>query len=123
MYLEIPFFVIEGKYKIGDETHIGYGVSCYFKGTCLKYEDLSTSRERVEVFVQCCNKLSLSPAHLKYVVKDFFVKELWEATVGRNERVLTEDLEELRNEYLEERDEQLEEIANHANERKRRPRR
>lgn len=122
MYLDVPFFIIEGKYTVGEETHIGYGICCYFKGTCLRYEDLSTSRERVEDFVQCCNKISLSPPHLKYVVKDFFVRELWQISMERREAELTAELEEMRDTCLKETEKELEEIAKRANERKRRAR-
>ena len=110
MFWEIPFFVIEGKYHEGGESHVGYGICCYFKGTTLRYEDLSRSRKRVEKLVECCNELSISPAHLKYIVKDFFVKELWEISVERNEIALSAELEELRNQYLDEREEDLEEL-------------
>ena len=51
-------------------THITYGIEAY-----AAIEDLSTDRRSVESLVKRCNRLALSPIHLKDVAEDFVAAE------------------------------------------------
>ncbi len=52
-------------------SYICYGISLHFAGAVVNVEDLSLNRDEVELLVERCNRLELSPLHFQAVIEDF----------------------------------------------------
>lgn len=66
-----PYFLIANTYIVEDRSHIGYGIGCRADNSA--FEDMSTDLIVIGNLINLCNKLKLSPLHLKDVVEDFLV--------------------------------------------------
>lgn len=54
-----------------------YGLACYENGTLvLQIADLSLSGPSVERLAEQCNRLELSPLHLRDIAEDFLAQDL-----------------------------------------------
>ena len=67
------FFLTKGEYMLEGQVHIGYGIACRMEGEEIVFEDLSVLCRSVSNFVEKCNKLQLSPMHLRDAVEDFLM--------------------------------------------------
>lgn len=67
----VPYFLIVDTYMIEDRSHTDYGIGCRADNSA--FEDISADPIAIEDLIDICNKLKLSPLHLKDVVEDFLV--------------------------------------------------
>lgn len=60
-----------------EASHESYCLACYQNGKpILRIEDLSLSGPSVERLAEQCNRLKLSPLHLRDVAEDFFAQNI-----------------------------------------------
>ena len=70
----------KGKYIVEGSKHIGYGIALKSNGTqcAVSFSDITLDRDKAARLVKLCNKLQLSPIHLKDVIDDFLICDLAE---------------------------------------------
>jgi len=75
---DITYGIVEATYVLDDERRFSYGIAVFADaaqtGTAVIIDeigDVSDDREKVEMLAALCNKLDLSPLHLRDIVEDF----------------------------------------------------
>lgn len=61
------FSLIEARYLLEGRYYVGYGIQ--YGDICIP--DITTNKSRLEKFIELCNKLELSPLHIKDIALDF----------------------------------------------------
>lgn len=76
--MNVTYGITEKHYSIGSNLRIAYGIVAYAiadaDGTATLFEpvhDVTSDRAGLEKLVHNCNRLKLSPDHLRDVVDDF----------------------------------------------------
>lgn len=77
---DIAYGIVEETYVLGSERRSSYGIALFSDavncGTSTIIDeigDITDNRKQLEVLVEQCNKLELSPLHFRDVVEDFKV--------------------------------------------------
>lgn len=68
---ETKYFLIQNRYVIDSETHIGYGIGYRGYDQTILFEDVSFDIEKISMLIELCNTISLSPIHFAEVIDDF----------------------------------------------------
>ena len=78
---DVVYGITEEKYALGGTIRISYGIAAYAhtetNGTSTitaAVHDITDDKEKLESFVQTCNRLALSADHLHDAVEDFLAK-------------------------------------------------
>ena len=78
---EIIYGITEETYALGGTVRISYGIAAYAHaetdGTTTitaAVHDITDDKEKLENFVQTCNRLALSADHLQDAVEDFLAE-------------------------------------------------
>lgn len=70
----------KGEYIVEGISHVGYGITLKsdVSQCAVSFSDITVDREEAARLVELCNKLQLSPIHLKDVIDDFLICDLAE---------------------------------------------
>ena len=78
---DVVYGITEEKYALGGTIRISYGIAAYAcactDGTAsvlAAIHDITDDKEKLESFVQICNRLVLSADHLHDAVEDFLAE-------------------------------------------------
>lgn len=66
------YCIVDCEVSVDGESYFSYGIKC---GE-ITVNDLSTNREKVQQFVDSCNRLKLSPTHIFDAVEDFVIGDV-----------------------------------------------
>ena len=77
----VTYGITEEAYAVGDTVRISYGIAAYAHaqtdGTATitaAIHDITDDKEKLESFVEICNRLQLSTLHLSDAVEDFLAE-------------------------------------------------
>ena len=74
--MAITYVLTEDIHTVDGKCYIFYGISALEGGQPrISVRDVCTDRRRVERLVEDCNRLGLSPLHLRDVIEDFLLEE------------------------------------------------
>lgn len=72
----IRYGITEEVYSLGERSRLSYGIAAYTEqdGTATivaSVRDITSDKAKITALVRSCNRLALSPLHLRDVIEDF----------------------------------------------------